>query len=204
MPNSLNIDLAPFSQFIGVFLAKNQHLNLVSHAQEAAFGVRHVLDSLALTMLVDQLKLNLNGASLLDLGSGGGLPALPLAIYYPQLSVTALDSIHKKVAAIQEMITALKLANITAVCARAETLQQTFNIVTARAVAPLSRLAPLASRLLVKGGIFAAYKGPKLEEELEVARGTLEKLNLQLITKISYTLPVPEHPVRYIAGFRKV
>jgi 16S rRNA (guanine527-N7)-methyltransferase len=112
-----------------------------------------------------------------DLGSGGGVPALPLALARPDGTWTLVDSVAKKVAVLRDMSEALGLERVTVLAERAETLgrdpqhRERFAVVTARACAPLPVLAELALPLLSLGGTLLAWKGPLGEEDDEVRRG---------------------------------
>jgi len=112
-----------------------------------------------------------------DLGSGGGVPALPLALAEPEREWALVDSVAKKAAVLREMTDALGLDRVTVLVERAETLgrdprhRERYTITTARACAPLPVLAELALPLLRPGGTLLAWKGPLSEEDDEVRRG---------------------------------
>jgi len=122
----------------------------------------------------------------LDLGTGGGLPGLVLAIQKPDIQFTLVDSIKKKCAAISDMVKKLSLKNVTVICARAEDLahdpvyREKFDIVIARAVAPLPTLLELGSGFIRRGGIFIAYKGPKYNEELPISKNAMIEMNFDI------------------------
>lgn len=140
----------------------NARVNVVSRKDIDELETRHVLHSLALARVVD-----LSGASVLDVGTGGGFPAVPLAIMFPGARVTAVDSIGKKIRVVEEVSRELGLTNLTAVNARAEELPGRFDWVVSRAVAPAKTLLDWTAGRAEKGWIF--LKGGDLGEELAQA-----------------------------------
>lgn len=146
---------------------KNSALNLTRIPPEE-FLEKHVLDSLALVYAVS-LR---GGARVIDVGTGGGFPALPLAICFPTVAVTALDATRKKIDFVAETAQQLGLRNLNAIHGRAEELQRRpdqrarYDVAVARAVAPLYRLAPWLLPFVVPGGVAVALKGPAVDEEL--------------------------------------
>jgi 16S rRNA (guanine527-N7)-methyltransferase len=145
-----------------VLLAKwNKVYNLTAVRDEEKMVSHHVLDSLAVLPHV-------KGARLLDVGSGGGLPGIPLAIARPDLHVALLDSNQKKTAFLQQVAIELGLKNVEVVQQRVEEYQPAalFDIVISRAFADLGEFVSLARHLLAPGGQFAAMKGINPHEEV--------------------------------------
>jgi 16S rRNA (guanine527-N7)-methyltransferase len=136
---------------------------------------RHVLNCAVLTELVPQ------GANLIDVGSGAGLPGIVLAIMRTDLSVTLLEPLLRRTVFLQECVDLLALPNVTVRRARAEEVvgEYAADIVTARAVAPLERLAGWALPLLRPDGELLALKGERAAAELEEAQPVLEKLGVR-------------------------
>ncbi len=128
------------AEYVRLLLDWNSRVNLISRRDPENIWESHILHSLA-TLCVLEIPPN---TSLLDLGSGGGLPGIPLAIIRGDLSITLLDSIQKKVRAVEDILKKLGLSQVRTVCARAEEaggrLAGTFDAVIARAVAPLADL----------------------------------------------------------------
>ena len=189
-----------FEEYINVFLNENSKLNLISKNDETFLWEKHINDSLAIGMFFDKYR---PAKKLLDIGTGGGFPSVPIALVYPRTDVYALDSIRKKINALENIKSALKLKNLHPVCARAESLSEKFDTITSRAVAPLKVLAGYASPLLDDGGYFVAYKSLKVHEELEEARQILKKLRLNLEEIIKYELPLPDNYSRNLVIFKK-
>ncbi len=210
-PPSINHLVSPqlrpelFTDFMHLFIHFNHQLNLLSLAQEPWLWEKHVVDSLALRYFMQHFNYDYRGKRLLDCGSGGGLPALPLAIFYPELAVIALDSIHKKIRAVNQMAQQLRLANLQTVCGRMENYTgQLPDLITARAVAPLSKLVPLVAAKLPSGGYLIAYKGSQARSELRAAEPMLTKWRLTLAALLPYTLPLAGDYQRCLVILRKL
>ena len=129
----------------------------------------------------------------MDIGCGGGFPSIPIAIEYPDINVTGVDSIRKKINAINNIKDALGLNNLTAICSRVEEIKdKKFDIITSRAVAELSKISGYALPLLKQDGYFVAYKSKKAAEEIDGAKQVLERYGAKIIDVIEYTLPLEE------------
>jgi len=192
------MDKALFSKYMSLFLQENSKLNLISKNDEKFLWEKHVFDSLSFEKFLTKHCINeLNNKTLLDIGTGGGFPSLPLAIKYPKLSVTALDSIRKKLNSIQEIKTILGINNLEILCARAENIKgKKYDFITSRAVAALKILIPYAMPLLKKDGYFIAYKSLKVREEINEAANILQKFNAEVTDIIQYELPLEENYTR--------
>ena len=160
-------------QFVALLLGANLRLNLTRLTLPAEVARLHLLDSLAALPFIDSLGPD----TAIDLGSGGGLPALPLALARPQISWTLIESVGKKAAALQALVEELGLRNVTVIAERAETLGQQprhrgqYALLTARACAPLPVLVELGLPLLARHGLLLAWKGPLGEGDDEIRRG---------------------------------
>ena len=139
----------------------NRVYNLTAVREPAKMLTQHVLDSLAIVPHV-------SGSSLLDVGSGAGLPGIPVAIALPRLPVTLLESSHKKAAFLRQAAIELRLDNVTVACERAEAwpTSQRFDLVVSRALADLPEFVRLAGRFVAPGGTLAAMKGSYPYDEL--------------------------------------
>ena len=135
------------------------------------------------------------GVEVLDLGTGGGFPLLPLALLHPEIRFTGMDSTQKKIDAVQRIVDALGLKNVNLVCERAEELgrdeahREQYDVVTARGVAPLNVLLEYASPFVKPKGKILCWKSMKLEQELQDALLARSELSCQLVEQLPYTLP---------------
>jgi 16S rRNA (guanine527-N7)-methyltransferase len=146
----------------------NKVYNLTAVRDPAEMLTHHLLDSLA---AVAPLQRHVQGrgltaASLLDVGSGAGLPGVVLAICCPNLAVTCVDTVGKKAAFIKQAALALGLGNLTGLHARVETLTQPFDVICSRAFASLADFTSWSQAALAPGGVWMALKGKHPAEEL--------------------------------------
>ena len=191
------MDRKIFDKYITEFLAQNSKLNLISKNDEKFLWEKHIYDSLSLSKFFEKFNIAPKGKSLIDIGTGGGFPSIPLAIAYPEMSVTALDSIRKKINAISEIKERLELTNLNPVCERAENLKgKKYDFVTSRAVAAMKILIPYAIPLMKPDGYFIAYKSLRAEEELKEAESIIKKYNIKIKDIIEYDLPLAENHTR--------
>lgn len=172
--------------FASFMLEENQRQNLTRITEADEVITRHLVDSLAILQWVEMDKQQ----KLLDLGSGGGFPGIPLAILYPELEVTLVDSERKKVEYLTEVARKFNLNRLRAVHARAEELgherdhREAYQIVVSRSVANLPVLLEYTLPLTVPGGCFWAFKGDTAQEEAlrggkaaEILGGTIKPLH---------------------------
>lgn len=172
--------------YLNILLKGNKQFNLTAIDTYEDAVVKHIADSLVGAAFIAP------NALMLDIGSGGGCPAIPLKIVRPDLQVTLIDSVGKKVDFLNGAIASLSLSGAVAVKARAEELcrtdkRESFDAVTARAVAALPVLLEIASPLLKVGGLFLAYKGDN-KEELASAQTAAKLLNCKLTARHDYIL----------------
>lgn len=184
-----------FKDYIRVFLEQNSKLNLISKNDEKYLWEKHIFDSLSIENFFKKYPQK-NFKTLLDIGTGGGFPSIPTALAYPEIEVTALDSIRKKINALENIKAELNIKNLLPLCSRAENLTGKYDIITARAVSSLDKILDFALPLLKKGGYFIAYKSVKVNEEIQNAQKVLKKHNAKIIDIIEYELPTEENFAR--------
>lgn len=189
-----------YQTYADAFLTENSKVNLISKNDEKYLWEKHIFDSLSIELFFK--KYGGKYKTLLDIGTGGGFPALPIALTYPEIKVTALDSIRKKINAIENIKNELKLQNLKTVCDRAENLKEKYDIITSRAVASLDKICLYALPLLKKDGYFIAYKSRKTEEEIADAKKVLKKFNANIVDIIEYQLPLEENFTRNLVIIR--
>lgn len=191
--------------FVDALRDENRHLNLTAAQDAAELWRRHVCDSLALVP-----ALPVGPLELLDLGSGGGLPGVPVAVVRSDVRVTLLEATAKKVAAVGRIVVRLGLKNVVRLSGRAETLahdaryREQFDAVTARAVAPLAVLLEYAAGFLRTGGQGWLYKTTAAaDEEIPAAESALRRCQLRWLPMRSYCLPGEDRP-RVLVGCEKL
>ena len=153
----------------GLYRDWNSKINVISRKDIDSFYCHHVLHSLAIALYLKQEGLSFYGCCVLDLGTGGGFPGIPLAIMYPQASFTLCDSIGKKIMVASSVAQELGLANVECVNARAESLGRTFDHVVSRAVTSLENFYPWVKDSY-KGSIFYLKGGDVDAETAALAR----------------------------------
>jgi 16S rRNA (guanine527-N7)-methyltransferase len=159
-------------EFVALLLVANQRVNLTRVTDPPAVARIHLLDSLAALPMLDELR----PGSAVDLGSGGGLPAIPLAIARPDVAWLLVDSVVKKSRELTAFVATLRLPRVKVMATRVEELghdphrRGAADLVTARAFAALPVIAELAVPLLRDGGQLLAWKGPLSETDDEVRR----------------------------------
>ncbi len=171
-------------------LEKNQVMNLTAITAPEDVAALHMLDCAALLRFAD-----LDGKSLIDVGTGAGFPGLALKILAPSLSVTLLDSLNKRLDWLEETAEALDLDRVATLHARAEEaghdpgLRETFDFAAARAVAELRVLCELCLPFVKVGGRFLAMKGPEAAAELEGAQAAIALLGGRAAGICPYVIP---------------
>lgn len=184
-----------YEEYMKIFLEENSKVNLISKNDEKYLWEKHVFDSLAIENFFEKFDTS-KIKTILDIGTGGGFPSIPIAITYPHLKVTALDSIAKKIRAVQTIKDKLNIENLEPICTRVENLDAKFNMVTSRAVSSLKNICEYALPKLKKGGYFVAYKSRKTPQEIEEANSILKKYNSKIVDIIEYSLPLEENHER--------
>jgi len=190
---------AQFALYYRDLVTWNERLNLTAITGFEEVQVKHFLDSLAsLPLLVEELGVTLpltQPLRLVDVGSGAGFPGIPLKIAAPALDLTLMDGTQKKIAFLQEVVTQLGLAPVHVVHGRAEELgrqaehRDHYDLVAARAVAPLTTLVEYLLPLVRPGGLALIYKGPGAPQEFVEARQAIKLLGGETVRLSPVTVP---------------
>ena len=176
---AMRLDVSPAQQdklmdYLALMFKWNAVYNLTSLRDPMQMVTHHLLDSLAAVPAFAGAR------NVLDVGSGGGLPGIVLAIVRPDMKVSMIDTVHKKTAFLTQVKAELGLANVTVYTARVEQLQVSdkFDVITSRAFADLSDFVNWSSHLLADGGRYIALKGvaPKDEQERLPAEWKVDKV----------------------------
>lgn len=185
-------------KYYEMLIETNKHTNLTRITEKEDVYLKHFYDSLTIVKVID---LNQN-ISLIDIGTGAGFPGLVLKIVFPKLKVTLLDSLNKRIDFLNKVIKELNLKDIKTVHSRIEDYRkEQFDIVTSRAVAKTNMLLELSYRLPKTNGYFIFLKG-NIEEELKESENALKELNIKLIEKEEFLLPI-ENSKRTIIKLQK-
>lgn len=195
-----------FYKYYQLLIEWNSMMNLTAITKMDEVITKHFMDSLSLKKVIDDL--DQKSYRLIDIGTGAGFPGIPLKIAFPEIKVTLLDSLNKRVKFLNEVITVLGLKNIEAVHGRAEDLaredvsRETFDLCVSRAVANLSTLSEYCLPFVKVGGYFVPYKSGKLEEEMTAGRGAIKKLG-GIIESVE-TFQLPNSDERSLVKVKKV
>ncbi|MHA6260979.1 16S rRNA (guanine(527)-N(7))-methyltransferase RsmG [Sporosarcina sp. CAU 1771] len=196
--------LSQFNIYYEQLVEWNDKMNLTAITEKSAVYLKHFYDSISAAFHIDFSK----NQTLCDVGAGAGFPSIPLKICFPNLEVTIVDSLNKRIGFLDHLANELKLEDVHFVHARAEDFGQNpkyrekFDMVTARAVARLSVLSELCIPLVKKDGIFISMKGAAGEDELSDAKKALSILGATLTNEYSFKLP-EENSERNIFVFSK-
>lgn len=172
--------LQQLEKFYRLLIEWNQKINLTRITEKEDVYLKHFYDSLTIVKEIDLSKVD----TLCDVGTGAGFPGIVLKIFYPNLKITLLDSLLKRVNYLNEIIKELKLKDIKAIHTRGEEYHETFDVVTARAVANIEKLLKYTMHLVNKNGKLVAMKG-NIDEELteEVKKKISKKYKIIKINK---------------------
>ncbi|MDD6415930.1 MAG: 16S rRNA (guanine(527)-N(7))-methyltransferase RsmG [Lactobacillus sp.] len=181
-----------FKTYFKELITVNEHVNLTRITEEDEVYLKHFYDSLTPLLLVPEVFTE--GAKVCDVGAGAGFPSLPIKILRPDLRLTIVDSLGKRLKFLQELLDKLEISGVELVHGRAEDVGQNpayreqFDLVTARAVARMSVLSEYCLPLAKTGGKFVALKGPKAASELADAKKALDTLGGKVSFSQEFTL----------------
>jgi 16S rRNA (guanine527-N7)-methyltransferase len=180
---------AQLHRFLDLLIETNERINLTRIVDRADAEVRHVADALSILPWLGTPR------TVADVGTGGGVPGVPLAIALPGTRVTLIDSTKKKLDAVMAIVHQLGLTNVEAVHTRIEAHDRKYDVVVARAVAELNVLVDWCDPLLHGKSVLLAMKGPKAQEELDAARPMLQRRKLRAGIDVIDAPELPGHVV---------
>ncbi|RZI48104.1 16S rRNA (guanine(527)-N(7))-methyltransferase RsmG [Lactococcus kimchii] len=196
--------IGQFKRYFELLVEWNEKINLTAITEESEVYLKHFYDSIA-PILYQQITNR--PVSILDIGAGAGFPSLPMKIIFPELQVTIIDSLNKRINFLALLTEELGLEKVTLLHGRAEdfgqdkTYRGQFDFVTARAVARLSVLAEFTIPFLKKDGILLSLKAAQFAEELAEAKKAIATLGGKFNSEIAYELPNGDE--RHIAVIEK-
>jgi 16S rRNA (guanine527-N7)-methyltransferase len=180
-------NISAFETFASELIKWNRKVNLTAITAENEIAIKHFIDCLHLAPYI------LNDDILLDIGSGGGLPVIPLKIVKPETTMVSVDAVGKKINFQRHVIRLLGLQKIEALHSRIEDLHKThlgkFSLITSRAFTRLDHFVSLAAPLLAENGRIIAMKGSSADDEITISNDILKSLGFTITSHHSYKLP---------------
>ena len=174
-------------EFYNILIEENKKINLTRILEKEDVYLKHFYDSLTIVKVVDFSKIN----TLCDVGSGAGFPGIVLKIVYPNLKITLIDSLLKRVNYLNRTIEQLDLHDIKAIHTRSEDYKNQFDVVTSRAVASLEKLIPYCIHLVKTAGQMIAMKA-NITDEIEKSSKIQKKYNCKIVKQEEFLLPKEE------------
>lgn len=187
--------MAQYARYYELLVEWNEKINLTAITERDEVYLKHFYDSITLGLHTDVLE---GEITLCDVGAGAGFPSIPLKIAFPNIKVTIVDSLNKRINFLELLFKELGLEGVRCYHDRAETFGQNpdhraaYDIVTARAVARMSVLSELCVPLVKKGGYFVAMKAASSQEELDDAKAAIATLGGKVEEDYAFELPKEE------------
>ncbi|MBJ7617366.1 16S rRNA (guanine(527)-N(7))-methyltransferase RsmG [Weissella confusa] len=186
--------LAQYQQYYERLVAVNEHMNLTAITERDEVYLKHLYDSLTLAWAYPELQTE--ELHMIDVGAGAGFPSLPLKIAFPQLQITIIDALNKRINFLRDLVKELGLEGVTVEHARAEEFgnktapaREQYDVATARALARLNVLGELTLPFVKVGGVLLAMKGSAADEELAEAKKAITTLGAEIGDQIDVSLP---------------
>ena len=182
-----------FLQYYEMLVEKNKVMNLTGITEYEEVIQKHFLDSLSLIRVIPNIASQ--KLTVIDLGTGAGFPGIPLKIAFPELDITLMDSLNKRILFLQEVIDALGLKKVSAVHGRAEemasnaTHRQQYDLCVSRAVSNLAVLTEYCLPFVKKGGLFVSYKSADSDAEIQEGKKAISILGGKLTSVDKFQLP---------------
>lgn len=193
-----------FFTYKDLLLSWNEKINLTAITNEKEIILKHFIDSISVCRYID-----FSGKNVIDIGTGAGFPAIPIKIFCPDFSITLLDALNKRINFLKEVASKINIQNVTFLHKRAEDidspLRESFDICTARAVASLNILLEYAMPFVKLDGMFIAFKGSNVYEEIDDAKNAIKLFGGEICDIKTIKLPFLDinHTLVFIKKLRQ-
>lgn len=192
-----------FEKYADLLIEWNKKMNLTAITEPREIAVKHFWDSL---LTLDAVEIP-NEAAVIDVGTGAGFPGVPIKIVRPDVDLTLLDSLNKRIKFLEALKDDLKIDvklihDRAEEAAQKENLRECFDVAVSRAVAPLNVLLEYCMTFVKVGGVFVALKGKNAQSELDLAQNAIKVLNAEIFTQKSFSLVTTND--RNIIVFKKI
>ncbi len=190
-----DLQVKQFLMYYELLVEWNKVMNLTAITEYKQVVEKHFVDSISLIHVLDKQYLDDNNKSMIDIGTGAGFPGIPLKIVFPNLRVTLLDSLNKRITFLNEVIKKLKLENIETIHGRAEDYarqikyREQYDICVSRAVANLATLSEYCLPYTKEKGFFISYKSDHVDEEIENSKNAIKMLGGKIEKIEKFILP---------------
>ena len=199
--NLTELQISQFEKYFVILISENEKFNLTAITEPREVVIKHFIDSV---FPINEIPLN---STLIDVGSGAGFPGIPLKILRPDLKITLVDSLQKRVNFLNKVICELNLKDISAFHCRAEDYAQTnrekFDVALSRAVASIPTLSEYLIPFVKKGGKILMYKGTKINEEISTGEKAIKLLGGKITKTLEYKVKELDS-IRYILVIDKI
>lgn len=190
-----DIQIKQFLMYYELLIEWNQVMNLTAITDFEEVVRKHFVDSLSIIMAVEDEYLKSSHKTIIDIGTGAGFPGIPIKIIFPDIAITLLDSLNKRIRFLNEVIQCLKLKDIETVHGRAEDYakqmkyREKYELCVSRAVANLATLSEYALPFVSKGGYFISYKSDDIDNEIENSQNAVKILGGRIEEVVKFSLP---------------
>ena len=188
--NPTDSQLSSFETYFDMLIDWNDKINLTAITEKDDVYIKHFLDSVSITKACDMTRVS----SIIDVGTGAGFPGIPIKIMFPDIKVTLLDSLQKRLNFLDAVIDELSLKDIFTIHGRAEDIakdnkyRERFDLCVSRAVANLSTLSELCIPFVKTGGRFISYKSEKADDEINGAQNAIHLLGGEYTGRLDFEL----------------
>lgn len=190
-----DIQLEQFNKYYEQLVEKNKVMNLTAITEYEDVLLKHYIDCLAVNVVPHFREIIKHGLKVIDVGTGAGFPGIPLKIAFPEINISLLDSLNKRINFLNEVVDNLKLTDVNTFHGRAEDFannaghREKYDLCVSRAVANLTTLSEYCLPFINVGGMFIALKSGDIETELSESKNAIKVLGGKVVDVIHYTLP---------------